>query len=152
MYRICDAELRLALDDEHNMGAHHLRDLCNNAKTRIPIDDFRIFHVNQYEGLYVEQLIEYAKLHQNVMECLPAVEVELKKLSKNYISSVIYTRVGQPFKDWVDARMAERNQRIAEQQNKIVWLDPDVAAAFRNSTTISPAKGITHHLFKVSIT
>jgi hypothetical protein len=37
-----------------------------------------------------------------VLNALPP-EKETSKMSRAYIANVIYTKIGQPFKDWVNA-------------------------------------------------
>ena len=51
--------------------------------------------------------------------------------------NVTYTLMGEPFKNWVHEIIKERNDKVAERQNLIIELDPDVAAAFKNSVNIS---------------
>ena len=43
------------------------------------------------------------------MKCLPMDEKEIRKLPREYIGNVIYTCLGQKFKDWVDDKVKERN-------------------------------------------
>ena len=60
-----------------------------------------VIAIPQYEGLRVECLLEFATGYPEVMKALP-VEKEIKKLSRQYLSNVIYTIVGKPFSEWVD--------------------------------------------------
>jgi hypothetical protein len=48
-------------------------------------------------------MLEFAKDYSEVALCLPLVEHEILKLHRDYISTVIYTIVGNPFSDWVQA-------------------------------------------------
>jgi len=65
------------------------------------------------------------------------VEEEILKLPRAYIANVIYTLVGPPFKEWVDSVIAQRNQKILEEQNQLIELDPEVYKAFKESNHIS---------------
>ena len=69
------------------------------------------------------------------MVCLP-IESEIRKLSRAYLANVIYTVVGEPFKQWVDARVEERNFKVASQKNMFVEMDPEVHKVFRQSTAV----------------
>ena len=51
--------------------------------------------------------------------------------------NVTYTLMGEKFKNWVHEIIKERNDKVAERQKLIIELDPDVAAAFKNSVNIS---------------
>ena len=51
--------------------------------------------------------------------------------------NVIYTLVGEDFQNWVDERIDARNQKVAEDDNKVIEVDPEVAAAFNASNYIS---------------
>ena len=70
------------------------------------------------------------------MNALP-VEAEIKKLPRQYIANVIYTLVGDPFYQWVQLKINERNEKVKQQMNINIQMDPRVAEAFRNSTAVS---------------
>ena len=61
-----------------------------------------------------ENLIEWAKNYGNgiAMEALPITDKELVKIPRAYLSNVIYTIVGDPFRAWTDQRINERNQKV----------------------------------------
>ena len=54
-------------------------------------------------------MLSWASQFPAVAAALPTEPVELEKLHRDYISTVIYTLVGQPFATWVDSKVAERN-------------------------------------------
>ena len=45
------------------------------------------------------------------MEYLPLVKREREKLPREYLGNLLYTIVGEPFKQWVDGRVDERHER-----------------------------------------
>ena len=47
--------------------------------------------------------------------------------------NVIYTKVGERFKDWVDEQVKRRHQKHIEKGNMNILMDPEIAEAFRNS-------------------
>ena len=53
------------------------------------------------------------------------------------MSSLLYSVIGKPFHAWAQRRIEERNERIAEEKDLNVELDPDVYAAYVRSTNIS---------------
>ena len=82
-------------------------------------------------------MLGHAKAFPQVFKALPSEEAEIAKLPRAYISNVIYTLVGPPFKQWVDGVIAERNQKITREQNLGIELDPDVFKAFQASSHVS---------------
>ena len=49
----------------------------------------------------------------------------------------------------MNARIAERNEKLAQKQNLLIEMDPAIAAAFDRSVNISTANGNAAHLLKV---
>ena len=64
-------------------------------------------------------------------------EQEIRKLPKQWIVNVAYSILDDTFNDWVRSQIQERNERIAEEGNLLIEMDPEVAEAFQNSTAIS---------------
>ena len=58
-------------------------------------------------------------------------------MPRGWIINVGATVVGQPFLDWVKAKILERNAKAAREQNLLIAMDPGLAAAFNNSTHFS---------------
>ena len=61
---------------------------------------------------------------------MPAVVTEIDKLPRAYIANVIYTVVGEPFRQWVDQVCEERNKKVIESQNMEITMDQDIYDAF----------------------
>jgi hypothetical protein len=70
------------------------------VKTMIHNDDVKVISVPYYEGLTVRDMYEWASDKPEVLNCLPC-EKETMKMPREYIANIIYTKVGQPFKNWV---------------------------------------------------
>ena len=51
-------------------------------------------------------------------------------MPRGYVCNVIYTLVGKPFQDWVNVRCQERNDKLAEEHDMNIQLDPKIAAAY----------------------
>jgi len=115
----------------------HLRDLASGKRKKILAKDVKKIFIPQYEGLTVDTMLQNAKTFPQVMKCLPADEAEIKKLPREYIGNVIFTCLGQKFKDWVDAKVNERNDKIIEKQNLAIEMDPETYKAFMASTHVS---------------
>ena len=84
------------------------------------------------------------------MDAFPSEEVELEKLPRQYVINVIYTLVGQKFRDWVDVRVNERHEEIADKQQLYIEMDPEIAEIYNNCKAISTQQGSSHNLMKAS--
>ena len=51
--------------------------------------------------------------------------------------NIIYSVVGEPFEQWVKQRIEERNAAVVKEKNMLIDMDPEIAAAFANSTAVS---------------
>ena len=64
-------------------------------------------------------------------------EKELHLLPRQWIANVIYTRLGSVFKDWVDHYVKERHEKYVQRHNCLIDMDPEIAAAFNQSSMVS---------------
>ena len=71
-------------------------------------------------------------------------------MGRQYLINIIYTRVGEKFKKWVDDRVNKRHEDIKVEQNKYIELDPEIAKIFQASKAVSTNNGSAYHLFKAS--
>ena len=92
-------------------------------------------------------MLEFASKYPKAMEALPLVERERVKLPREYVATIIYTMVGEPFKQWMDKIVNERHEKRREHLDQIA-MDPIIAQAFQQSTAVSVSKGISHNLMK----
>ena len=110
-----------------NITSWHLRDLSTGTKKIIRGHEVKYLHVPMYEHLAVEDFLLFIDNYPFVKMCLPDRPKEIKKLGRQYIINVIYTRVGQKFKDWVDARVNARHEEVKVEGKKYIELDPEIA-------------------------
>ena len=45
--------------------------------------------------------------------------------------------VGEPFQQWVAERIEARNEKLASDNNQMIEVDPQIAAAFAASSSLS---------------
>jgi hypothetical protein len=93
-------------------------------------------YVPLYKGLSIENIMEVGLKHELVSQYLPD-ERDMHRLPRQFIVNIIFTIVQDPFKLWVKERIKARNDTVAENRSLIIDLDPEIAAAFRNSVNIS---------------
>ena len=118
------------------MTVWHLRDLAAGDRQIIKSENVKYISIPNYTGLKIERMVDFARNYPAAMNALP-IEAEIKQLHRQYLANVIYTTVGQPFQKWVDEHIEYRNQKVAVEKNQMVKMDPAVAKAFKDSTTIT---------------
>ena len=129
----------------------HLRDLSTGVKKMIKGADVKFLHVPMYDKLSVDEFLKYIDDYPFVKMCLPDRENEVKKLGRQYIINVIYTRLGEKFSNWVNERVDQRHQTVKEEGNKFIELDPELAEIFKASKAVSTSNGTAYHLFKATV-
>ena len=82
-----------------------MRDIVAGKRTRLKEAKIKHITIPQFEGLTVEKFLIYAAAKPEVMMALPILERERLKLPRGYIANVIYTLVGEDFKNQVDMRV-----------------------------------------------
>ena len=136
IYRFLSSEVRAYLPSYETVTVWHLRDLANTKKTIIPCDEVKVIDVPQFEGLTIQDIFNFASSDQNVENALPPPK-EIAKLSRAYLANVVHTKMGQRFQDWVTQQVNTRNQRVAQEGNQMIAMDPSIARIFHQSTAIS---------------
>ena len=87
-------------------------------------------HVPQYDHLTIEQFLIFAKDYPFATMCLPDRKADLEKLPRQYVINIIYTKVGEKFKKWVDERIDARHEKVKDDGNKYIELDPEIAKVY----------------------
>ena len=59
VYRFLASEVRAYLPPIHTCPVWHLRELCSNQRTLLRCDDVRVIMIPLFEGLYVEDLLQF---------------------------------------------------------------------------------------------
>ena len=54
-------------------------------------------------------------------------------MPRAYVANVIFTVVGEPFKNWVSRQIESRNNKIKAEQDIMIEMDPEFAAIFKAS-------------------
>jgi hypothetical protein len=114
VYRFLATEVGAYLPAYQVCTVFHVRDLAAGKRRLILAKEVKHINVPQFEGLSVEEMLKFAAAYPEVVRTLPAEEREVAKLHRAYVANVIYTLVGQPFQQWIDAIMEARNRRIQQ--------------------------------------
>ena len=81
---------------------------------------------------------------------LPDQEHETRKLGRQYLINVLYTSLGEKFKQWVGVRVEKRHQEVKEEGKKYIELDPEIHKLFTESKAVSTSNGKAYHMMKAS--
>ena len=50
---------------------------------------------------------------------------------------MVYTIIGDDFQEWTEERINERNERVVEDKDMSINMDPAIAAIFKASSAVS---------------
>ena len=82
-------------------------------------------------------MLEWAKAYPEVYDILPRERSERDVLHRQYVANVIYTIAGSAFSEWIDAKVKQRNLKLAEERNLNIKMDPEIYKIFKASESIS---------------
>ena len=80
----------------------HLRDLACGERKTIKAAAVKTIAIPHFEGLNTITMLHHAKNWPAVGKALPKEPREVEKLPRAYLGNLIYTIVGQPFREWVE--------------------------------------------------
>ena len=92
-----------------------MRDILAGKRKMIKSAEVKVITVPHFDGLSIDHMYEYAALYPTAMEAFPIVKRERDKIQRSYVANVIYTIVGEPFKQWVDKRVNDRHAKMVQQ-------------------------------------
>ena len=118
---------------------------ANNERVDVLAKDIKTLYVPIYRGLGIDDLLKKAEETPGVFDYFPERR-DFSRLPRQWIANVLFTVVGQPVADFVNKSIKERNDRVAENRNLIIELDPAIAEAFKNSLNVS-SKSLLLYLF-----
>ena len=147
-FRFLSTECGVYLDDYKVMSIYHLRDVMAGQRRSLKSEEVRHIHVPYFDSLSVAKMLEWAKRHPEVFNVLPREQGEIENLHRNYIANVIYTIVGEDFRDWINKKMDERTKRLAEERDMNIKMDPEIYKIYKNSTSIS---GKCYYIFDINL-
>ena len=85
--------------------------------------------VPQYENLTLKHIGEFAHRQSDISNYMPD-DPDLLKTPKQWIVNVCAVVIGQPFRDWVNKQVEERNAIMNQKQEVMVMIDPSMLAKF----------------------
>ena len=117
VYRFLSAECGIYLPSYNVCTVDHSREVASNKRKILYSKDIKHISVPQFKGLGIDAMLDFAKDYPEVYQALPSEPRELDKLHRGYVANVIFTLVGQPFKNWINSVTEARNKKIIEEQD-----------------------------------
>ena len=71
----------------------------------------KFINVPQYEGLKTDAVLQWVRPFNDVFDYLPDGR-DMDRMPRAWITNVIYSVVGQPFKDYVNQKIEARNNAL----------------------------------------
>jgi hypothetical protein len=91
----------------------------------------------QYEGLTIQEVMKLIDRYAELQVYFPTLELERKRLQKQWILNVAYSVVGDDFASWIQQGIEVRNQKMASEKNMLIEIDREIFDAFHASTSVS---------------
>ena len=79
--------------------------------------------VPQYEGLSISDILKEARNNETFMQHMPDLK-EVPKLPKQWVCNVAAKVLGGSFKQFIQERIVERNEKLAEDKDLMISIDP----------------------------
>ena len=132
------------------VSIYFLKDLISGKKKRIANKDVEHVTIPQYEGCGIKEICNYLMQHKTIGDWFPDM-IEVGRLPKEWIGNVAFTILGQPFGTFIKDQIEARNRKVLVDRQNEILMDPEMAAAFQQSTAVSTHKGIGANLLRVGI-
>jgi hypothetical protein len=101
----------------------------------------KISAIPQVEGLTVDDFLNHARKKQEFLHYLPD-ERDWHHLDKKWMCDILYTLDTSGIQHLIVGAMAKRKDKLEKNQNMIVELRPEFAAALKKCTSFSSK----HHI------
>ena len=129
IFRFLATDCDVYLPDYNDVSIFHLKDLAANKRTKIYNSEMKNIKVPYFKGLSIEKMLEFAKGYPDALRALPMVQREIDRMPRVYIANVIYIVVGKAFQDWMNQKINERHEKVAEEKDTIL-MDPSIYRVF----------------------
>ena len=90
----------------------------------------------QYKGLALDDILAKLGDHPEVEQYLPD-DQDRHRIPRQWAINIFNSVVGKPFAAWAQSAMEERNKAYIDKKKLMIEMDPEVAAIFAGSTSVS---------------
>ena len=120
-----------------------MRELMHGSKQHIKLHKIKVIQVQQYEGLFVRNILKLAKTKVDIDEYLPEFEYN-KEPNRPWLWNLVNSLVSDDFQNYIDEKV-----KLIEQQNLRMTINPEFVNIFKSSNAISSEKGMNHYLTRL---
>ena len=82
-------------------------------------------------------MLDFLQNYPDMHQFMPSERREIVKLPREWIINIGATVVNVDFLNFVRQAIHRRNQELEQRRNLLIKMDPQLANAFRNSTSVS---------------
>ena len=105
VYRFLAFECGIYLPTYNAISIFHLRDIAAGKRKYVKANQVKTIQVPHFEGLTFDTMLHNAKKHPGFSNYLPLEAREIDKLPRAYLANLIYTAIGERFRDWVNEKI-----------------------------------------------
>ena len=110
LHRLVGTTLKIYIPGMESITVYHMKDLFSGDKNKVMCDKVKHFSVPYFDNLTVEDMLNFIDDgYPKAVNSFPERRKETLKMPRWYIVNIISTQVEDPFYDWVDRRIKERN-------------------------------------------
>ena len=110
-------------------------------------DQVKISQIPHYDGLTVQDLLEFARSKDNIKSYLPD-EKDWVHLDRQWLGDVLYTLDAKAIQDKIDKSMTARKHKIEESRHELVEMQPEFAQALEKSIQFSSKYISTTNIYR----
>jgi hypothetical protein len=81
-------------------------------------------------------ILAQARKTPKVNDYLPE-DRDMHKVPRQWLINVVYAVIGESFSQWVRREIEVRNEKLAQERDLLIEMDPQIAKAFHESVNIS---------------
>ena len=148
LYNLLSREGNIFLPPSKDWTQQFMRDLMHWDKRHIKLNKVRVIQVPQYKGLYVNDILKFAKTKIRIEEYLPEFDYQ-REPNRQWLCNLVNSLIPEEFKLFIDEKVELRRQALIKQQNLKMTIHPDFANIFKSSNAISSERGKSYFLTRL---
>ena len=148
LYNLLSREGNIFLPPSKDWTQQFMRDLMHWDKRHIKLNKVRVIQVPQYKGLYVNDILKFAKTKIRIEEYLPEFDYQ-REPNRQWLCNLVNSLIPEEFKLFIDEKVKLRRQALIKQQNLKMTIHPDFANIFKSSNAISSERGKSYFLTRL---
>ena len=120
----------------------------HRSKQHIKLHKVKVIQVPQYEGLFVKDILKFAKTKVDIDEYLPEFGYN-KEPNRQWVWNLVNSLVSDDFQNYIDKKVKLRKQNLIKQQNIKMTINYELINIFKSSNVISSEKEKSHFLARL---